>query len=271
MSRRGEVLVAIMNSKRDWALAEKYHWYRIPVSSAGRWLGEAWPPQWIAFYMTKKFGKEAHAIHYYARVLDIRKVLRRQLFPSEPENDKSSRTYYQLFFEPLQKLDRPILSRRYRRIVFIPTTWHKFANALEINDLYAGSPLEDRLWAALKRQHIPAEREFFTAVGDNHFALDFAVFCEDANIDIETDGDAYHANPEKGAEDNLRNNALEAAGWKVLRFNTQQIKEELESYTLPEIVKTINNQGGLDEGKLRPRRADLNAGGAVQLGLFDDW
>ncbi|MDX1415469.1 MAG: DUF559 domain-containing protein [Candidatus Promineifilaceae bacterium] len=271
MTRGGEVLVAIMNNKRDWALAERYHWYRIPVSSAGKWLREAWPPEWIAFYMTKAFGKEAHGVHYYARVLDIRKVVRRYLFPSEPENDKSSRTYFQILFEPLKKLPRPILSRRYRRIVFIPTTWHKFANALEINDLYQGSPLEDRLWAAMKRHRIAAEREFFVQAGQQDFALDFAIFCEDADIDVETDGDSYHANPQKGSADNIRNNALEAAGWKVLRFNTQQIQEQLEEYTVPKIVETINSQGGISEGKLQPRRIHLNADGAYQPGLFDDW
>jgi len=271
MDRRGEVLVAIMNNRHDFEIAAQHHWYRIPVGRAGKWLKNAWPPQWIAFYMTKVFGAEAHAIHYYARVVDIRKVFRRQLFPWEPENDKSSRSYYQLFFEPLQKLPRPILSRRYRRIVFIPTTWHKFANALEINDLYKGSPLEDRLWAAMKRHQIPAEREFFTSVGQDNYALDFAIFCENADIDVETDGDTYHANPQKGGEDNLRNNALEAVGWKVLRFNTLHINEQMESYCIPEIAKTINKQGGISEGKLLPRRIDINVDGAYQPGLFDDF
>ena len=271
MSRRGEVLVAVMNNKRDFALAEQHNWYRIPVSSAARWLKNSWPPQWIAFYLTKEFGQEAHSVRYFALVREIRKVIRRRLFPWEPENEHSSRTYYQLFFEPLQQLPRPILSRRYRRIVFIPTTWQKFAHALEINDLYEGSPLEDRLWAAMKRHQISAEREFFIKVGRQDFALDFAIFCENANIDVETDGDIYHANPQKGTEDHMRNNALEAAGWKVLRFNTPQIDEQLENYTVPKIVETINKQGGISEGKLLPRRIDLNADGAYQLGLFDDF
>ena len=171
---------------------------------------------------------------------------------------------------PCKKLPQPILSRRYRRIVFIPTTWHKFANALEINDLYEGSPLEDRLWAAMKRTPISAEREFFIEVGKHNFALDFAIFCEKADIDVETDGDTYHANPEKGTADNIRNNALAAAGWKVLRFNTPQINDGLESYTLPKIVQTIRKQGGISEGKLVPTRIDINADGAYQPGLFDN-
>ena len=38
MSRRGELLVAIMNDKRDFAIAQQQNWYRIPVSSAAKWL-----------------------------------------------------------------------------------------------------------------------------------------------------------------------------------------------------------------------------------------
>jgi very-short-patch-repair endonuclease len=122
----------------------------------------------------------------------------------------------------------------------------------------------------MKRQQISAEREFFIQIGQQDFALDFAIFCDKADIDIETDGDTYHANPQKGTSDNIRNNALEAAGWSVLRFNTKQINEQLEDYTLPRIVETINKQGGISEGKLLPRRIELNEDGAWQPGLFDN-
>jgi len=87
-------------------------------------------------YQTKKFGQEAHAIHYCAKVLNIRQAYRWQLFPDQTRNEKGTRLYYQLLFEPLQRLPRPIVSRRRRRIVFIPTTWEKFISATEINDLY---------------------------------------------------------------------------------------------------------------------------------------
>jgi hypothetical protein len=37
-SRRGEVLVAIMNDPTDFAIARERHWYRIPVYSVRRFL-----------------------------------------------------------------------------------------------------------------------------------------------------------------------------------------------------------------------------------------
>ncbi len=90
---------------------------------------------------------------------------------------KSSREYYRLRLGPLQLLPAPIFSRRARRIVFIPSSWEKFTTAVEINDLYHGSPLEDRLWAALKRRNIPAEREEYLTASGQEYALDFAVYC----------------------------------------------------------------------------------------------
>jgi hypothetical protein len=142
---RGEVLVAIMNSQRDFEIACRPGWYRIPVHSVESLLKKRWPPEWLAFYQTKVFGREAHLVRYYARVSGIRQVFRWQLFPKEAPDDKAHKLYYQLMLSPLRELPHPIFSRRWRRIVFIPTTWAKFIRAAEINDLYDESPLEDRL------------------------------------------------------------------------------------------------------------------------------
>lgn len=271
MSNRGAVLVAIINNKLDFNTAYTQHWYRIPVSNAKNLLKNRWPPQWLAFYQTKIFGQEAYSVNYYAKVLTIREMSRQQLFPDEPLNPKSNRQYYQLHLTPLQKLPRPIFSRRLRRIVFIPTTEEKFFNALEINDLYDESPLEDKLWAELKRLQIQAERQELVKLNHRNYMLDFAIHCAKGKIDVETDGDKYHANTEVSPKDNLRNNNLTAAGWHILRFTTKQIQEEMVAYCLPEIVKTIHRLGGVEEGGLLPRQIDLNAPeGSHQLGLFDN-
>jgi hypothetical protein len=45
----------------------------------------------------------------------------------------------------------------------------------------------------------------------------------------------------------------------------------MESYCIPKIVETINNQGGVEESKLVPRKIDLNVDGGYQLGLFDEF
>lgn len=271
MAVRGEVLVAILNNRLDFNLAYEQHWYRIPVSSKEKLLKQRWPPQWLAFYQTKVFGQDAHAINYFSQVIDIQTAYRHQLFPYQPQSEKSTRQYYKLILQPLQRLPQPIFSRRFRRIVFIPTTAEKFLKAVEINDLYDESPLEDKLWTALKQWQIQAERQELVKVNNRNYMLDFNIYCDRGQIDVETDGDMYHANPEKAAEDNLRNNDLEAAGWKVLRFTTAQIQEQMAEYCVPNIVETINYLGGLNENSLVSRKLDLNAPpGSRQLGLFDN-
>jgi len=267
--QRGEVLVTIMNNPVDFAIARDQHWYRIPISSVTKWLKKSWPPGWLAFYQTKIFGPEAYAINYYAKVVNIQSVYRWQLFPNQPADKKSNQRYYQLFIETLQQLPKPILSRRLRRIVFIPTTWEKFISAIEINDLYNDSPLEDRLWAEFKHLKIQAERQEFVKINRQNYALDFAIYCAKGKIDVEANGDTWHANPKKAAVDNRRNNALESKGWNVLRLSTPQIKEEMAEYCVPTIVKTVNKLGGVEEGKLLPRKIDLDESGGTQVGLFD--
>ena len=261
---RGEVLVAIIKAPSDLAIVRDQHWYRIPVSSVNKRLKKRWPPRWLAFYLTKVFGHERHAVNYYARVVDIRKVYRWELFQDNPP-EKRNRRYYQLFLQPLRRLPKPILSRRFRNIIFIPTTWHKFINAVEINDLYDESPLEDRLWAEFKRLQLLAERQELIEAKEQNYFLDFAIYCAKGNIDIETDGDSWHASPERSAEDNVRDNNIKTAGWKVLRFNGVQIREQMQEYCLPTIEENINQLGGVDEGGTIPRVIGSN-----QLTLFDE-
>jgi len=240
---RGEVLVAIMNDPADFAIAQERHWYRIPVNSAPK----RWPPQWLAFYQTKAFAEEKYSVKYFARVHKIQTATRQELFPDEPKNEKSSRVYYQLMLEPLQNLPTPIVSQRWRRIVFIPTTWEKFTQASEINDLYDESPLEDRLWAELKPLLLLAERQYYLQVESQIFCLDFALFCRNGKLNIETDGDIWHSTRDRIDEDNLRDNFITTAGWHILRFNSSQINNQLIKYCIATIVKAINQFGGLDK------------------------
>ena len=269
VGQRGEVLVAIMNDPGDFAIARDQHWYRIPVYSVKKFLKERWPPEVLAFYQTKVFGSERYSVRYYARVVGIRKAFRWELFPDEAHNDKTNKRYYQLLLSPLEQLPQPIPSLRLRRIVFIPTTWTKFLHAEEINDLFDDSPLEDRLWAELKRKRIPAQRQYYVRVGRRHYALDFAIFCNEGKLDVETDGDAWHLGEVSASEDNERDNDLTSKGWDILRFRGERIREEMGSYCVPKIVETVNRLDGLTANGLVPRPFDPERPEAQQLTLFE--
>lgn len=245
MAERGEVLIAIINDLVDLGLAQNGHWYRIPVASVQRFLKDRWPPEWLGFYQTQVFGDEAYSVNYYARVIDIKKVLRRELFPEQPQDKKADHSYYKLMLSPLEHLPKPIPSQRLRRIVFIPTTRFKLAHATEINDLYDASPLEERLWTELKLHGISAERQEFVQVKQTLHELDFVVYCANGKLNIETDGDHWHSDPKRIPEDNRRDNDFETEGWKLLRFNTHQINEQMQTYCLPTIAENIEKLHGL--------------------------
>jgi len=269
MPRSGEVLVAILKSQQDFEIARTQNWYRIPVEAADRLLIERWPPKWLALYQTGKFGGQAFSVNYVAPVRSISTVQRFELFPDDPRDERSQRWYYKILFDELRLLETPILSRKLRRIVFIPTTLQKLRAATEINDLFDDSPLENDLWSALKKARILAERQEMVDVEDKRYYLDFAIYCARGKLDVETDGDTWHANRERAPEDNRRDNDLHSVGWSVLRFNTPQVSEQLVEYCVEKIAKTVNKYGGIDQGSLSSRPAVSKPGDSYQLGLFE--
>lgn len=238
-------LVAIMNNKTDFARAAHEHWYRIPVRSA--------PPhvdfsrlERLAFYQTKVFGDEKWAVNYHAAVRTVDRVKRIELLPEERDHPRAHDEYYRLQIVDFERLPKPIPSRRWRRIVFIPTTTEKLFQAEEINDLYHESPLEDELWRHLKEAGIPAERQFYIGKRDRIYCLDFAIFCAQGNLNIECNGEEWHSDPQARARDEQRDKDLARWGWSVLRLRACQIRRQARQ-SLQLIQETIVNLGELKE------------------------
>ena len=236
-------LVAIMNNKRDWKIVCDKHWYRIPVRSAPKIVRKL-EVRYLAFYFTKAFGEQAFSITCYAEVEKITIVKRKELFPEEIDDPKRDEDYFKLQIGNLQVLPKPIVSKRFRRIVFIETTPSCLLHADEINDLFHESPIEDKFWDALKAEKIDAERQYFIGNDDHLFCLDFALFCMQRNIDVECDGDKYHLQPVKVHRDKKRNNILEKMGWSVLRYGSREIYSDLPK-TIEQVKETVNALGGI--------------------------
>jgi len=240
-----QVLIALMPDYRDFAIARERHWYRIPVKSAPG----AVVARHIAFYHSAKFGDQSFAVRWWAEITKRSIVKRRDLLPDEPT--RADADYYKLELSALRPLVRPIISRRKRRIMFVPTTWSKFEQAEEINDLFHESPLEDELWQGFKRRNVEAERQLHLSLNRKRYCLDFALYCKRGNIDVECDGDTWHTQRENIARDNQRDNALVSNGWAVLRFNTEQICEAMPD-CLSLVRQTITRHGGLVTANSRP-------------------
>jgi very-short-patch-repair endonuclease len=239
--RETPALVGIVTRLKDWELVRSRHWYRIPVRTAPEELDSI---QFLAFYQTRLFGREKWAVNWYARVRGISKVTRRELLPDEPGHARAGAEYYKVELGELERLPHPIPSRRWRRIVFIPTSLERLLHAQEINDLFKVSPIEDKLYLTLQEADLPAERQYFVREEGTGYMLDMAVFCRDSNLDIECDGETYHSGRDKADQDRERDNTLTTAGWHILRFSGKRILRDT-GHCLETVKRTVHRLGGV--------------------------
>lgn len=243
-----ELLVALLPKRSALEILRTEGWYHIPVESVPHRWEEGWRPKVMAFYQGKVFGKDdGYKIRYFGEVSQVDIVQRKELFPDDEENQhKAENLYYCIRVKSAQERYRPIISYRPRRLVFIPTTWEKFKFADQINDLFDGSPLEDRLWKALKYINIMAERQWKIVVQSHNYYLDFAVFCQHGKLAIETDGYTTHFDTKNQIDyDTWRQNEIELDGWRFLHYTTKQVRDDWTPY-LSQIQKVIDQLGGME-------------------------
>jgi hypothetical protein len=153
------VLVVYVPHPDDFTRLQREQWYRIPLEFAPKGLYA----EYFAFYFGRRFGPEKWAIHYYAPTRGFELLRRRDLLPEELAHPRANNLYYKVQLGPLQQLARPIISLRWRRVTFIHTTWDRFRDANEINDLFVeGDPYVDRLYATLREREGQGERRYQT-------------------------------------------------------------------------------------------------------------
>jgi very-short-patch-repair endonuclease len=261
-----EMLLAIFKYKYSLTYLQEDGWYHIPVDRAPKSFKTA---KWLCFYQGKAFENEAYRVQYYGEIEGYEVVQYRELFPNRIDSPKSDWPYYKVRLKELKRLPEPILSFRPRRLSFVPTTWAKFESATQINDLFNDSPLEDLMWHELKGLNIKAERQWMLPVEKHNYYLDFAIFCNDGFIDVETDGDTWHAQKDRIKTDNERNNQLAQKGWQVLRYNGDEIRSNM-GHCVREVQKTITTLDGLSDDGL-VSRVFVKEGDQViqQLSMFE--
>ena len=203
MHPEDRVLVAILTSPRDFELVRHEGWYRIPQKR----MPQGVLAEYLALYFNRAFGDQKWAVHYYGRIMGHELARRRDLFPAELDHPRADDLYYKVQLGPLQQLQRPIISLRWRRISFIHTTWDRFVDASEINDLYVeGEPYVDRLFYALHEAGIYPEREYRIGEGRTFYVVDMMVPCQGGLLPIvvgEQEGppDALYLSSEQVTDD----------------------------------------------------------------------
>lgn len=143
------VLVAYVPTPADFTRIQEQGWYRIPQ----RHMPKGLYAEYFAFYFGQQFGSQKWAIHYYTQRLGHELVMRQQLFPDQPNHPRANDFYYKVQLAALQQLERPIISLRWRRLTFLHTTWDRFQDAVEVNDLFVdGEGYVDRKYAVLREE-----------------------------------------------------------------------------------------------------------------------
>jgi hypothetical protein len=271
-----DVLVALWPEPRDLELARDRGWYRVRPGAAVDRLGDLTRFRTLAFYQPDSFSDDARRVRYRAPVLSYERRTRAELLPEERDHVRGEQLYHFFRLGSLVELPRPIVSRKGRRLLFIPTTEIQLLLATEINELFAGTPIEERMFGALKREGLWPEREYYVELSRPeapharraHHFLDLALFCRERNLDVECDGDTWHIGRESARRDRHRDNLLEVNDWHILRFNTEEIQRELPA-ALTRIREAINRYGGIEDdpgvmrrfergGKLGPGQGSLD-------------
>jgi len=175
------VLVAFVPIPSDFDLIRREGWYRVPQ----RHMPKGLYAEYFAFYFGRHFGPEKWAIRYYAHNLGHELVTRRDLFPDKPDHPRVDELYYKVQLGPILSLPSPILSLRWRRVTFIHTTWDRFQDAREINDLFVeGGHYVDRLYATLKERGIQPERKYRVTEPTAEYELPLMVPCQLGRVEI---------------------------------------------------------------------------------------
>jgi len=175
------VLVAYIPKLSDFEIIRNESWYRIPQRYAPKGLHA----EYFAFYFGREFGEQKWAIHYYAKQRGNELVHRHDLFPDQTDHPRANELYYKISLGPLQRLQHPIVSMRLRRITFMHTTWDRFQDAIEVNDLFIqGGEYVDRIFATLKENGIRAERNYIVKEKGDEYVIPLSIICRNGRIDV---------------------------------------------------------------------------------------
>ena len=233
------VLVVVLTSPRDLAIAREQGWYRIPVKRAPRRVAA----DYLAFYQTRAFGEEAYAVRYYAPVRRFHVARRAELLPDEPDHPRwrgllSNRN--RLAGAAGTAYPQPPAAPHYLHPHHVQTVPGSRGDQ---RPMVADEP-QERLWAALREAGLQVEYRYRVGEPPDEVQVDFALFCRNGRIavlcdDQPTDGQIA-LRERRPAE-----YALVAAGWHVVRFSQEELDKTLPA-CLSAVLALVNRLGGQD-------------------------
>jgi hypothetical protein len=142
------ILVCLMPTPRDFEIARLLGWYRIPFRSAPKVIAV----DALAFYQPGSFGEQAGQIKWTAPVRGHELTTRGELLRDEADHPRANEEYFKIQIGPLEKLPRPILAEKWKRLTFLNTTGEYLLKAKTLNDLVVQSDERQLLWQSLRER-----------------------------------------------------------------------------------------------------------------------
>lgn len=142
------ILVCVLPGPRDLEIARLLGWYRIPFRTAPKVVAM----DALAFYQPGAFGKLGGRIEFLAQVRGHELTTRRELLRDQPEHPRANEEYFKIQLGPLEKLSRPILAEKWKRLTFLYTTGEYLLKAKTLNDLVVQSDERQILWQSLRER-----------------------------------------------------------------------------------------------------------------------
>jgi hypothetical protein len=142
------ILVCVLPGPRDLEIARLLGWYRIPFRTAPKVVAV----DFLAFYQPGTFGEASGRIEFLAPVRGHELTTRGELLRDEPDHPRAGEEYFKIQLGPLEKLARPIIADKWRRLTFLYTTGEYLLKAQTLNELVVQSDERQILWQSLRER-----------------------------------------------------------------------------------------------------------------------
>jgi hypothetical protein len=142
------VLVCLMPAPRDMEIARLLGWYRIPLRSAPKVVAV----DYLAFYQPGSFAERGGKIEFVAPVRGHELATRAELLRDEADHPRANEEYFKVQIGPLERLSRPIIAEKWRRLTFLYTTGEYLLKANTLNELVVESDERTMLWQSLRER-----------------------------------------------------------------------------------------------------------------------
>ena len=142
------VLVCLMPTPRDMEIARLLGWYRIPLRTAPKVVAV----DYLAFYQPGSFAERSGRIEFIAPVRGHELATRAEILRDEADHPRANEEYFKVQIGPLERLSRPVVAEKWRRLTFLYTTGEYLLKAQTINDLVIQSDERASLWQSLREK-----------------------------------------------------------------------------------------------------------------------